>query len=139
MNRRRINRYKSSLEKKRSQIAMDILERRDSLLAKHFVDMIEEISANRDQEMAVRMINRESRIIQEIDVSLERMDKGDYGYCLRCQQPIQTKRLKALPWASCCLRCQEAIEQPIFVSLRESQISVALSLSSFPEGVEVFS
>ena len=34
-------------------------------------------------------------------------DSGDYGICLGCEEPIPDKRLRALPWARYCVRCQE--------------------------------
>jgi DnaK suppressor protein len=45
------------------------------------------------------------RLIEE---ALDRLDSGDYGTCLSCEQPIPPKRLHAVSWARYCVRCQEA-------------------------------
>jgi DnaK suppressor protein len=45
------------------------------------------------------------RLIEE---ALDRLDSGDYGICLSCDEPIPPKRLNAVPWARYCVRCQEA-------------------------------
>ncbi|MEQ9497142.1 MAG: TraR/DksA C4-type zinc finger protein [Deltaproteobacteria bacterium] len=37
--------------------------------------------------------------------ALRRLDDGDYGLCLRCEEPIAYRRLKAKPEAPFCLRC----------------------------------
>src|SRR5579871_906084 len=42
-----------------------------------------------------------------VDEALDRMDSGDYGICLACEEPIPAKRLRALPWARYCVPCQE--------------------------------
>lgn len=42
--------------------------------------------------------------------ALRRMDKGDYGYCLECDEPIAFARLQRQPEAAYCLRCQAARE-----------------------------
>jgi DnaK suppressor protein len=45
--------------------------------------------------------------LQLIDHALERMERGDYGECTRCGEPIGDARLKALPFAQQCIRCAE--------------------------------
>jgi DnaK suppressor protein len=55
-------------------------------------------------------INRnalESGLLRELVQALRRMEEGEYGVCLSCEQPISSKRLDALPWASYCVGCQE--------------------------------
>jgi DnaK suppressor protein len=42
--------------------------------------------------------------------ALRRMDKGDYGYCLECEEPIAFGRLQRQPEVAYCLRCQAARE-----------------------------
>jgi DnaK suppressor protein len=46
------------------------------------------------------------RLIEE---ALDRLNSGDYGICLSCEEPIPPKRLRAVPWARYCVRCQEAL------------------------------
>jgi DnaK suppressor protein len=43
-----------------------------------------------------------------IEAALDRLDSGDYGVCLSCEEPIPPKRLQAVPWARYCVGCQEA-------------------------------
>jgi DnaK suppressor protein len=44
------------------------------------------------------------RLVQE---ALDRLDTGDYGICLACEQPIPDKRLRAVSWARYCVKCQD--------------------------------
>jgi hypothetical protein len=46
------------------------------------------------------------RLVEE---ALDRVQSGDFGVCLACEQPIPPKRLQAVPWARYCVPCQEAI------------------------------
>jgi DnaK suppressor protein len=48
---------------------------------------------------------------REIETALSRLADGVYGACLDCGQPIEAKRLHALPWAERCHPCQATIEQ----------------------------
>jgi RNA polymerase-binding transcription factor DksA len=41
---------------------------------------------------------------------MKAIDLGRYGECLRCSNEINEKRLKAIPWAALCIRCQEETE-----------------------------
>ncbi len=44
--------------------------------------------------------------LQKINEALERIADESYGTCVHCGDPIQPKRLEAVPWAQYCLRCQ---------------------------------
>jgi len=40
---------------------------------------------------------------------LDRINAGDYGVCLGCEEQIPAKRLQALPWARYCVNCQQTL------------------------------
>ncbi|MBX5462670.1 MAG: TraR/DksA family transcriptional regulator [Steroidobacteraceae bacterium] len=40
-----------------------------------------------------------------IDKALSRLDAGRYGLCEICLYPIESKRLAAVPYATCCAQC----------------------------------
>jgi len=42
--------------------------------------------------------------------ALEKIDRGTYGRCDVCGRPIKKARLKALPFATLCLECQDRLE-----------------------------
>ncbi|NPA53086.1 MAG: TraR/DksA family transcriptional regulator [Aquificae bacterium] len=46
----------------------------------------------------------EVEILREIDKALERMRDGTYGLCEVCGNPIEEKRLRALPWTTLCIK-----------------------------------
>jgi DnaK suppressor protein len=45
-------------------------------------------------------------VLQLIQEALERIEDKSFGSCVHCGEPIQPKRLEAVPWAPFCLRCQ---------------------------------
>jgi DnaK suppressor protein len=59
------------------------------------------------KELALRQ-NAEQVLIQVTD-ALERLDEGSYGVCEQCGAEIDPARLKALPYATYCLRCQRLV------------------------------
>jgi len=57
------------------------------------------------KDLALRQ-NAEQMLVQVGD-ALERFDQGTYGICEHCSAEIDPARLKALPYATLCLRCQQ--------------------------------
>jgi DnaK suppressor protein len=55
--------------------------------------------------MAVANTEREVRNLAEIELSLRRMETGEYGTCGLCGEKIPLVRLKAIPWTRCCVEC----------------------------------
>jgi DnaK suppressor protein len=50
-------------------------------------------------------------ILQLIREALVRIEDKSYGTCINCENPIQPKRLEAVPWASHCIQCQDLQEK----------------------------
>ena len=49
--------------------------------------------------------------MREVNDALSRLDAGKFGICAGCEEPINPKRLAAIPWASSCIVCQEAADR----------------------------
>jgi len=62
------------------------------------------------KEIALRLGERSSKIVADIDQALLRIKEGTYGICARCSQPIDERRLEAVPTARYDAACQAAIE-----------------------------
>jgi len=63
-----------------------------------------------NKEIALRLGERSSQVVADIDQALLRIKEGRYGICARCNQPIDERRLEALPTARYDADCQDAIE-----------------------------
>jgi RNA polymerase-binding transcription factor len=63
-----------------------------------------------NQELALRLGERESKMVADIDQALRRIEEGTYGICERCGKPIDERRLEALPTARYDATCQAQIE-----------------------------
>jgi DnaK suppressor protein len=62
------------------------------------------------KELALRLGERESQMVADIDQALLRMREGSYGQCARCGKLIDERRLEAVPTARYDADCQAAIE-----------------------------
>lgn len=63
-----------------------------------------------NKEIALRLGERSSQVVADVDQALLRMKEGGYGICARCGKPIDERRLEALPTARYDATCQAAIE-----------------------------
>lgn len=69
------------------------------------------MDALQGQAMSNAAGQRRQQALLRIDSALRRMDTGDYGYCLRCEEDIARARLFADPAATLCICCASADEQ----------------------------
>lgn len=63
-----------------------------------------------NKELSLRLGERESQAVADIDQALLRIKEGSYGVCARCGKPIDERRLEALPTARYDAACQTLIE-----------------------------
>ena len=64
-----------------------------------------------NKELALRLGDRVSRMVADIDQALLRIKEGSYGKCARCGNLIEERRLEALPTARYDAACQTEIEK----------------------------
>jgi len=64
-----------------------------------------------DREFALGIISSERESVYELDDALKRIEEGTFGVCQDCKSFIAKIRLKAVPYARLCLKCQERKEK----------------------------
>ena len=63
-----------------------------------------------DREVAAKNLEAVSAKRREAHAALRRIDEGTYGICVDCEEPISPARLKAVPWTSRCIYCQQTVD-----------------------------
>ena len=84
---------------------------RDEIIIETTADEMDRLQQQLGRDMAIRNLDRTSTLLKGIRAALDRIEDDIYGVCLRCEEPIAEKRLKAVPWAQYCVGCQETIDQ----------------------------
>jgi DnaK suppressor protein len=64
-----------------------------------------------EAERLVTITDDLQEILAQVNAALERMDKGTYGICEHCGQPIAAERLEAFPYVALCIECQARLER----------------------------
>src|ERR1700739_2535238 len=80
---------------------------RESLLIDRVSDIADMNLQAAEREMTGQYLGHSSTWARRIRSAIERVNNGSYGVCLRCEEDIASKRLRALPWAELCIQCQE--------------------------------
>jgi DnaK suppressor protein len=75
------------------------------------LDEADEIQVSQAQDLALATRQRLSRRLHRIQAAIERLDGAQYGRCVECGRRIEAGRLRAMPEAERCLRCQEGFER----------------------------
>jgi DnaK suppressor protein len=84
---------------------------RESIHIHRVADPLDVTQQAAEREVALHSLDRESALARRLRSAIERLNDGSYGVCLECEEEIAPKRLKAIPWAEMCIRCQEAADQ----------------------------
>lgn len=113
MSKAELERYRVALEAKKDEIAAALKNREDIAIEKA-ADAIDEVQQAGERELAIRNLDRESSLLRNVRAALARIEDGSFGTCAHCDEEISPKRLKAVPWAPFCIRCQESADRHEF-------------------------
>lgn len=76
-----------------------------------FADEVDAIQANAGREIGLATRERVMERVGRLTAALERFAAGTYGVCSECGEAISPARLRALPEAEACVRCQDGFER----------------------------
>jgi DnaK suppressor protein len=71
------------------------------------VGRLTRMDALQSQAMAAEVERRRELEVARIESALERIEQGEYGYCVSCGEPIAPRRLELDPATPFCLSCAE--------------------------------
>ena len=66
---------------------------------------------NFEQEFTLSLLQNQEQALDEIREALGRIDRGTFGECEECHQPIPKPRLQALPYTRHCVACARKLQQ----------------------------
>lgn len=76
-------------------------------------DSIDRANNSFNRELMFSLSDAERQTLILIDEAFDRLEKGEYGQCSHCGEPIGLARLNAVPWARYCIDCQESEERGV--------------------------
>jgi RNA polymerase-binding protein DksA len=79
-------------------------------LPRHADETDDDAAAETQRQADLTHLSRTATALRDIETALVRLDEGEYGLCIDCDEPIDLRRLQAHPAALRCARCQQQAE-----------------------------
>lgn len=118
------------------EIRKDLGEHRGTPLRGGAVlDPAEEAGIALEDAINFAAVDRRTALLKQADHALERLKEGTYGICEDCGEEISIGRLKALPFAIRCTKCQEKRETSARSEGEAFFLDEALALEEENQGV----
>jgi RNA polymerase-binding transcription factor len=102
--------FRRTLQAKRRELMSNTADR-DEIRIENAAEDFDRLQQQMNREVAIRNLDRESTLLKSVQSALARIEDESFGICLRCDDEIPEKRLKALPWAAYCVKCQEIVDR----------------------------
>lgn len=112
MNEGHLEYFKNKLICRKMELLGKISRHREKIktLKTNQADILDRSIYSMDLEQEIRIYERCSQVLRQIDEALERISAGRFGYCELTGRPIGLERLEALPFANLSIEALEELE-----------------------------
>lgn len=112
MNAAQLAFFRQRLLNERAELEAHLKEVKTAI-ASHERDSDEADQASFEEELrlSLRQADRESRLVNNINAALQRIENGEYGFCEETGEPIGIPRLLFRPTAKLCIEAKERQER----------------------------
>ncbi len=109
-----LKRFKTKLLEKRLEL-INVVQKtenygREADNSTEAMDIADKAASSYTKEFMFSKSGSDRQLLQSVIDALDRIEEKDYGDCSNCGEPVERKRLEAVPWAALCLSCQEQAE-----------------------------
>jgi RNA polymerase-binding protein DksA len=122
LTKKELQEFKKLVLKKKDEILDEIKHISDDTLKKSQKEASGDISGytyhmadvatdNYDREFSLGIASNERKLLYELGDALKKIEDGTFGICEDCKSLIAKIRLKAVPYARLCVKCQEKREK----------------------------
>ena len=122
LSKKELKDFKKLILKRKDEILDDIKHISDDTLKKSQKEASGDISGysyhmadvatdTYDREFSLGLASNERKLLYELDDALKKIEDGVFGICEDCKVLIAKSRLKAVPQARLCVKCQEKKEK----------------------------
>ena len=121
MNARDLKGFKKLLLDRRAELLSSVNKIEEETLGKtrqesggelsSYPEHIADLASNYyEQDFTLGLLEGEKEELQAIDEALERIEDKTFGDCEMCSTPIDSARLRAIPYTKLCIDCQRKTE-----------------------------
>jgi len=106
-----VDQEKARLLEEETQVLDELNHLRELMLAEVDIEPEEGDAEITEREKNAALIAVLESKLQDIQMALRSIEKGNYGICARCGKPIEPGRLEVKPDATLCVNCQSEVER----------------------------
>lgn len=111
MNKKELGQLQKILIQKKTSIVNKMNSKKVTETDMEIGDEVDTATQSNEREIQFELSAIDTKMIQDIDNALAKIEKGTFGLCESCDESILEARLHALPWSRYCVKCQEEAEK----------------------------
>ena len=114
MNETKVASFRIKLEEIRFAIGGEVQEKYkfpQDHLTEQVADIADDAVQSYEHQLMMGLGEKEFEKLRLVEEAIEKLDEGQYGICLECEELISEERLTVIPFASHCVDCLESIEK----------------------------
>lgn len=122
LNKKELSEFKKLIFKRKEEIVDEIKHISEDTLKKsqkeasgdmsgYSYHMADVATDTYDREFSLGLASNERELLYALDDALKRIEDGTFGICEDCKNSIAKTRLKAVPYAQFCVKCQQKREK----------------------------
>ncbi len=114
MPKKELEKYRRLLQDKKNALTAELAKTKNAeeeTTEEATQDIADKAVSSYTREFLYSLTDSERNTILQIEQALARIENGTYGFCLNCGNPMNEKRLTAIPWSRHCVECQELEEK----------------------------
>lgn len=103
--------YHTKLEHMRTDLLRTVSKKREEAQPDADVGDEGDVAARSvARDLVFELTDNEKHLLDEVEAALRRVEKGVFGLCEACGDQIKVARLKFMPYARYCIKCQARFE-----------------------------
>jgi len=109
MNQERLDFFKEALLEERKELLDDLSTSNENLSSFNKStsgDLVDQAYSYYERELLIGLSSGEKETLKQIDKALKKIKEKAFGKCESCSNPIEEKRLEAIPYAELCMDCK---------------------------------
>ena len=114
MNETKLASFRAKLEEIRFAIAGEVQGKYKSPkdhLTEQAADIADDAVQSYDRQLMMGLGEKELRKLKLVEEAIKKVDAGQYGICLECEELVPEVRLTVIPYTPYCVDCLETIEK----------------------------
>ncbi|MCP4481520.1 MAG: TraR/DksA family transcriptional regulator [bacterium] len=109
MEKQILEKLKEELYKKREDL-FNLVTKNNGVIEREVGDSIDVAADSAEKELMFELNDHERVLLNEIDNAIKKIEHDLYGQCEECGLDISEARLKVIPAARHCIKCQQKME-----------------------------